>query len=196
MPIYSYFIMNKNAGMVFAKDYASIRNEFEKTFNYPLEIKLDKYGCVKFGAHDQIKLGHHLLSVNGQQVYLDKMDKNKLKIDDLKGSSDLLEYLNESNNYPLALKFGKQQLSTNDKLVLTGRFFGLYSLAWQLAPVAHSSGIEVIETDLYRLYCYHTITGLKFIAIADSRQQNVELFLRKTYEIYSDYALKNPWYIL
>ena len=30
MPIYSYFIMNKNAGMVFAKDYASIRNEFAK----------------------------------------------------------------------------------------------------------------------------------------------------------------------
>lgn len=49
---------------------------------------------------------------------------------------------------------------------------------------------------MYRLYCYHTITGLKFIAIADSKQQNVEQFLRKTYEIYSDYALKNPWYLM
>ena len=39
------------------------------------------------------------------------------------------------------------------------------------------------------------ITGMKFIAITDSKQQNVEPFLRKTYEIYADYALKNPWYI-
>lgn len=62
--------------------------------------------------------------------------------------------------------------------------------------MAHSSGIEQIETDQYKLYCFHTITGIKFIAVADSRQQNVEPFLRKTYEIYSDYALKNPFYLL
>ena len=72
----------------------------------------------------------------------------------------------------------------------------LYSLAWQLSPVAHSSGIEQIETDQYKLYCFHTITGIKFIAIADSRQANVDTFLRKTYEIYSDYALKNPFYLM
>lgn len=62
--------------------------------------------------------------------------------------------------------------------------------------MAHSSGIEQIETDYYKLYCFHTITGIKFIAIADSRQQNVEAFLRKSYEIYSDYALKNPFYLI
>lgn len=72
----------------------------------------------------------------------------------------------------------------------------LYSLAWQLSPVAHSSGIEQIETDQYKLYCFHTITGIKFIAIADSRQANVDTFLRKTYEIYTDYALKNPFYLM
>ena len=37
---------------------------------------------------------------------------------------------------------------------------------------------------------------MKFIAIADVRQQNVESFLRKTYEIYADYALKNPFYLM
>ena len=71
----------------------------------------------------------------------------------------------------------------------------LYSLAWQLAPVP-SSGIEVIETAEFRLNCLHTITGIKFIAISDMKQQNVEQFLRKTYEIYSDYALKNPFYLM
>ncbi len=68
-------------------------------------------------------------------------------------------------------------------------------MAWQLAPT-QSSGIELIETDVFKLYCFHTITGIKFIAIADTKQQNVEQFLRKTYEIYSDYALKNPFYLI
>lgn len=77
-----------------------VRNEFEKMFNYPLDIKLDKYGCVKFGAHDPIKIGHHLLALNSQAVYLDKMDKNRLKMEDMKGSSDILEYL---GNYLLEM---------------------------------------------------------------------------------------------
>jgi trafficking protein particle complex subunit 4 len=123
MPIYTFFIMNKNAGMVYAKDFATIKNESEKTFGYPLDIKLDKIGCVKFGARDSIKLGHNLLAVNNQPVYLDKFD-NKLKMDDMKGASDLFEYLDNQANYPLQLRFGKPQLNTNDKLVLTGRFFG------------------------------------------------------------------------
>ena len=64
-----------------------------------------------------------------------------------------------------------------------------------MAPI-QSSGIELIETDMFKLYCFHTMTGIKFIAIADTKQQNVEQFLRKTYEIYSDYALKNPFYLM
>ena len=74
--------------------------------------------------------------------------------------------------------------------------FRLYSLAWQLAPVQHSSGIETIETDLYRLHCFHTLTGIKLLVVADAKQQNVDAFLRKAYEIYADYALKNPFYLL
>ena len=124
MPIQSFFIMNKNAGMVYSKDFNTVRNESETTFNYPLDIIIDKLGNVKFGARDSIKIGHSLLSVNGSQVYSDKMDKNRLKINDLKGAGDLIEYLDIKENYPLKLKFGKKALTTNDKLVLTGRFFG------------------------------------------------------------------------
>jgi hypothetical protein len=46
------------------------------------------------------------------------MDKNKLKMEDMKGASDVLEYLDTQSNYPLTLKFGKQTLSTNDKVRL------------------------------------------------------------------------------
>lgn len=195
MAIYYFFILNKNAGMVYSREFFNVKIESERSFSYPLEIKLDKLGCVKFGARDPIKIGHVLISINGQDVYFDKMEKNRLKIKEMNGAEDVFDYLNNSSNYPVQLKFGKAPLSTNDKLVLTGRFFGLYSLAWQLAPVAHSSGIEQIETDQNKLFCFHTITGFKFIAITDSRQQNVENFLRKSYEIFSDYALKNPFYL-
>jgi hypothetical protein len=37
---------------------------------------------------------------------------------------------------------------------------------------------------------------LKFIAVADTKQANVDSFLRKAFELYSDYALKNPFYLL
>ncbi len=36
----------------------------------------------------------------------------------MKGASDVLEYLDTQSNYPLTLKFGKQTLSTNDKVRL------------------------------------------------------------------------------
>ncbi|CAF1034304.1 unnamed protein product [Brachionus calyciflorus] len=193
MAIFSFFILNKNAGMVYSKDYTNIKIESDRMYTYPLEIKLDKLGTVKFGARDPIKIGHTLISVNGQEVTLDKMDKNRLIIKETK--ADVFEYLENQANYPVQLKFGKPLLTTNDKLVLTGRFFGLYCLACQLSPVAHSSGIEQIETDQNKLYCFHTLTGIKFIAITDNRQNNVEVFLRKAYEVFSDYALKNPFYL-
>lgn len=67
------------------------------------------------------------MAVNGNKVFFDKMDKNRLKIDDPKsttGALDVFEFLDNPDNYPVQLKFGKPQLTTNDKLVLTGRFFG------------------------------------------------------------------------
>ena len=39
-------------------------------------------------------------------------------------------------------------------------------------------------------------TGIKFIVIADPRQSGIDILLKKLYEIYSDFALKNPFYTL
>lgn len=116
--------MNKNAGMVYSKDFATLRNESELSFDYPLDIVIDKLGNVKFGARDTVKIGHSLISINGNSVYSDKMDKNKLKMDSHGNTEDVIEYLKVKENFPLKLKFGKKSLTTNDKLVLTGRFFG------------------------------------------------------------------------
>ncbi|XP_011908425.1 PREDICTED: trafficking protein particle complex subunit 4 [Cercocebus atys] len=59
-----------------------------------------------------------------------------------------------------------------------------------------SSGIEMLETDTFKLHCYQTLTGIKFVVLADPRQAGIDSLLRKIYEIYSDFALKNPFYSL
>lgn len=38
--------------------------------------------------------------------------------------------------------------------------------------------------------------GIKFVVLADPRQAGIDSLLRKIYEIYSDFALKNPFYSL
>ena len=118
MTIYSFFIMNKNAGMVYSKDFASMRIESELSFDFPLDIIIDKLGNVKFGARDSIKIGHSLISVNGNNVFSDKLDKNKLKMENQGSVDNVIEYLQNKENFPVKLKFGKKALTTNDKLVL------------------------------------------------------------------------------
>ena len=41
-----------------------------------------------------------------------------------------------------------------------------------------------------------TNAGVKFIVVADNKQQKVEDLLKKIYELYADYVLKNPFYSL
>uniref|UniRef100_A0A8C7E9V8 Trafficking protein particle complex subunit n=1 Tax=Nothoprocta perdicaria TaxID=30464 RepID=A0A8C7E9V8_NOTPE len=49
------------------------------------------------------------------------------------------------------------------------------------------------DTDL--LICFGN-TGIKFVVLADPKQTGIDSLLRKIYEIYSDFALKNPFYSL
>uniref|UniRef100_A0A2K5KZ21 Trafficking protein particle complex subunit n=1 Tax=Cercocebus atys TaxID=9531 RepID=A0A2K5KZ21_CERAT len=72
----------------------------------------------------------------------------------------------------------------------------LFAIGSQLSPEQGSSGIEMLETDTFKLHCYQTLTGIKFVVLADPRQAGIDSLLRKIYEIYSDFALKNPFYSL
>uniref|UniRef100_A0A8C5XV21 Trafficking protein particle complex subunit n=1 Tax=Microcebus murinus TaxID=30608 RepID=A0A8C5XV21_MICMU len=73
---------------------------------------------------------------------------------------------------------------------------GLFAIGSQLSPEQGSSGIEMLETDTFKLHCFQTLTGIKFVVLADPRQAGIDSLLRKIYEIYSDFALKNPFYSL
>lgn len=58
------------------------------------------------------------------------------------------------------------------------------------------SGIEVMETENFRLQCFNTQTGTKFLLFTDTMQANVDLAMRRVYELYADYVMKNPFYQL
>ncbi|KAL1839003.1 hypothetical protein VTJ49DRAFT_1978 [Mycothermus thermophilus] len=58
------------------------------------------------------------------------------------------------------------------------------------------SGLEVLETENFRMQCFATLTGTKFLLFTDTTQANVDLTMRRVYDMYADYVMKNPFYQL
>ncbi|EAS37008.3 transporter particle subunit trs23 [Coccidioides immitis RS] len=123
--------------------------------------------------------------------------------------------------YQREFQAGLQKLSTNDYLVLAGTFHGVHAITRSLTPriatgspstststssttpTTHSTlpnpglpktGLEVLETEKFRLTCFQTITGTKFLLFTDPLMPNVDTLMRKVYELYADYVMKNPFY--
>ena len=133
-------------------------------------------------------VGYSLLAINGEPV-----TGRKYK------NIDVLEdFLKNEDNYPLNLKFGLPRLTTNEKIIMASMFHSMYAIAsLQIVPKTSQpcTGIDFMETNNFRLNCFHTSTGVKFILIGDCRDKsNKDALLRKIYELYSDYVLKNPFY--
>ncbi|KAK6865756.1 sybindin-like family protein [Apiospora arundinis] len=63
-------------------------------------------------------------------------------------------------------------------------------------PAGAPSGLEVMETENFRLQCFNTQTGTKFLLFTDTMQANVDVAMRKVYDLYADYVMKNPFYQL
>lgn len=58
------------------------------------------------------------------------------------------------------------------------------------------SGLEVLESATFRLTCFQTFSGTKFLLFTEPMQQGVEGVLGRCYELFVDYVLKNPFYSL
>jgi hypothetical protein len=85
------------------------------------------------------------------------------------------------------------KLAGNELLMLASTFHSLHAISKQLAPVA-SGGITEVDAPTFSLHCLESPTGVKFFVTARPQTPNVPGFLRKTYELYADYVLKNPFY--
>ncbi|XP_064896202.1 trafficking protein particle complex subunit 4 isoform X2 [Columba livia] len=210
MAIFSVYVVNKAGGLIYQLDHCAPRADTEKTFSFPLDLVLrphDERVVVAFGQRDGIRVGHAVLAINGAEV------NGRLTAD----GQDVLQFLGNPANYPVSIRFGRHRLSSNEKLMLASMLFAIGS---QLSPEVGSSGIEMLETDTFKLHCFQTLTGtaaaaapgapepgladasvlaapgIKFMVLADPRQAGIDALLRKIYEIYSDFALKNPFYSL
>lgn len=109
------------------------------------------------------------------------------------------------------------KLSINDYLVLAGTFQGytfsisllrlpslnfyrVHAITKQLTPTQLSipslqrTGLEVLETAFFRMTCFQTVSGTKFLLFTEPQQPNVDNIMRKIYELYADYVTKNPFY--
>ncbi|KZF23751.1 Sybindin-like protein [Xylona heveae TC161] len=94
---------------------------------------------------------------------------------------------------------GLNKLSVNDYLVLAGTFHGVHAITKNLCPLPRTpgqppTGIEVLESESFRLQCFQTLTGTKFLLFTEPHQPNIDGIIRKVYELYSDYVMKNPFY--
>ncbi|KAL7044126.1 hypothetical protein ACKWTF_001799 [Chironomus riparius] len=161
--IYGVYIVSKSGGLIFHHDHSVPRIETEKTFSYPLDLKLDfdkKFITVVFGQRDGIFVGHHLMAVNGTQV-------NGTLLEDGKEVKEILE---KEENYPLNLRFCRPRMTTNEKIFLASMFYPLFAIASQLSPEPKSSGIQILEADTFRLHCFQTLTGVKFMVVAEPIQ--------------------------
>ncbi|XP_026463167.1 trafficking protein particle complex subunit 4 [Ctenocephalides felis] len=189
MVIYGVYIVSKSGGLIFNHDHNIPKIENEKTFSYPLDIKLqieNKKIIVAFGQRDGIHVGHVLVSLNGSPVLGTSLEDGR----------DVMEIIEKRESYPLNLRFSRPKMTTNEKIFLASMFYPLFAIASQLSPEPKSSGIEVLEADTFKLYCFQTLTGVKFMVVAEPLQTGMEILLKRIYELYADYALKNPFYSL
>lgn len=58
------------------------------------------------------------------------------------------------------------------------------------------TGLESLESSFFRLTCFQTHTGTKFLLITDPLMPNVDAVMKGVYDRYADYVMKNPFYQL
>jgi len=189
MTIYSVYVINKAGGLIYQYDHHKPLYENEKTFSFPLEISLEKRNDqieVVFGQQDGVQVGHVVLAINGKQARGRKLEDG----------TDIIEAIQDKSNYPISIKFGKPQLTSNLKIMYASMFHSLYAISVQLSPEKISSGIQKLEVDAFTLQCNQTHTGVKFFVISDPKQNGIDMLLKKLYLVYADFALKNPFHSL
>ncbi|CAO3639852.1 unnamed protein product [Cunninghamella echinulata] len=70
----------------------------------------------------------------------------------------------------------------------------VHAITSKISPIYNSSGIEMLEADNFKLYCFQTLTGTKFLLITAPQQNNVDPYMKAIYDIYSDFVMKNPFH--
>lgn len=88
-------------------------------------------------------------------------------------------------------------LDTNAHLRLASVWHSLHAISRKVAPVRGCTGIECLECDTFDLFCFQSSTGTKFFVTTQkgsAGSPTTHAALRRAYQAFCDYALKNPFY--
>ncbi|KAK0403796.1 hypothetical protein QR680_017126 [Steinernema hermaphroditum] len=196
MSIYDVFVINRAGSLIYDYSTKTEIPKIEKTFSFPLDLVLeviDQKAVVVFGARDRIQLRYSVSAVNSRPVRQCRF--TVVTEDGSETEHNVMEFLGNAANFPVDLSFSPPTVTQNEKIILSSTFHSLFAIAAQLSPMPKSSGIEVLETNQFRLHCFQSVTGVKFVVVASlNANQNLDALLRKIYELYADFALKNPFY--
>lgn len=128
--------------------------------------------------------------------------------------ADIIAIYIISSNGSLIFDFHSQpsNLNADKNIVLASLFYACYANSEQIglglangdpgSHLAHSNGIRTLEAENFRLDCFETLTKVKFVVISDlslghpSTVASKQDLLKKVYELYADYVMKNPFYTL
>lgn len=122
--------------------------------------------------------------------------------------SDIIAIYIISSNGSLIYDYHSQpsKLNADKNIVLASLFYACYANSEQIGLGlnidSYSTGIKTLEAENFRLDCFETLTKVKFVVISDislgtnpmgSSKQDL---LKRIYELYADYVMKNPFYTL
>lgn len=128
--------------------------------------------------------------------------------------ADIIAIYIISSNGSLIFDYHSQpsNLNADKNIVLASLFYACYANSEQIglglanmessSHIPYSTGIKTLEAENFRLDCFETLTKVKFVVISDlslclpSTIANKQDLLRKIYELYADYVMKNPFYTL
>ncbi|CAH8627986.1 unnamed protein product [Schistosoma margrebowiei] len=206
MSVYGLYVISESGSLQFYYDHSDVNLEVEKKYDFPLPFHfkaMDGRIVVDFGACDDVKIGYTVISVDGITAKGTSLEDNR----------DILKVFSDKDNFPLTIKLGRPRLRPNDRIHLASMFHPLHSMARLLSPIPDSnssfvapasdkkaprvwnSGIQTLETECCRVHCLETHTGVKFLLVTDVKLPVASReALRRVYEAYTDFVLKNPFY--
>ncbi|KAG8760749.1 hypothetical protein FRC14_002045 [Serendipita sp. 396] len=103
--------------------------------------------------------------------------------------------INKAGGLVYQKHFGEElvRLSPNEYLVLAGTLHGIHAITSRLSPLGKSSGVQIIESETFKMNIFLTATGTKFVLLTSLTDTTADTALQRVYEAYADYVMKSPF---
>lgn len=209
MKIYSIYIISKSGGLIYNLDNlepedtisSAQKTVSDKTVILPITLKLlDERVMVYFGEWGAcIEPGSACTQFNEKTVWSGKCEgQDVIQTIEKHNQGEL-----EDSAYPFKLTFEKPKKTSNEKLVMASMINTMYAIASTMSPYENDQnrhgGINLLETENIHLHCFQSPTGTKFLVESEPMFNSgsiVDPLMRRLYQVYADFALKDPFYTI